>query len=124
MCGSFIACYIFSTACFVPVEYQIHISDIFLSGLSYCLHNPSVFHWLASGLHREQLKHQLLCMLCSIFVTETSDCNSFFRTDLAVQILILPLSVNIDVETGTSLCDKSLSIAMSHEFACKQIFLL
>ena len=59
-----------------------------------------------------------------IFVTETSDYNSFFRTDLAVHILILPLFVNIDVGTGISLCDKSLRISTSHEPACKSIILL
>ena len=44
----------------------------------------------------------------SIFVTETFDCNSFFRIDLTVQSLILPLSVNIGDGTGTSSCDKVL----------------
>ena len=44
------------------------------------------------------------------FSIETSDLNNFFR---------LPLSVNIDVGTGTSSCDKRLRISTSHEFACK-----
>ena len=60
----------------------------------------------------------------SIFVTETSDCNSFFRTALAVQILIVPLSVNIDDGTGTGLCVKSITISTSHELACKPITLV
>ena len=44
----------------------------------------------------------------SILVSETSDCNSFSRTDLAVHILIIPLSVNIDVGQGQDRVTKVL----------------
>ena len=65
----------------------------------------------------------MLCLslyLCQRLLTVTVSSEQI----LAVPILILPLSVNIDVGTGTNLCDKHLRIFMSHELACKPITLL
>ena len=50
--------------------------------------------------------------------TAISDCNSFYRTDLAVQIALTHLSLKIDVKTGASSCDKSLRISTSSELSC------
>ena len=80
---------------------------------SYCLHNPSLLHWLPSILHREQLNYQLLRILCnsSMFLTETSGYIRFGSTDSHT---VLPLSVN-----------QSQGISISYyKFACKSITLL
>ena len=37
---------------------------------------------------------------------DTVDCNNFFRIDLAVQIFMSPISVDMDVGTGANSCAK------------------
>ena len=57
---SFIPSYIFGTVGFIPINLFL---TFFSSSLWYCLHNPSIFHWLADWIDRGHLDHQLLFML-------------------------------------------------------------
>ena len=104
-----------------------HLFLTYFISLLYCLYNPFNFPLAGQRIAWSKVeKPSITVHVISsyIFVTETSDCNSFFRTDLSVQIIIIPLSLNIDDGTGTGLCVKSITISTSHAVACKPITLV
>lgn len=58
---------------------------------------------------------------CDVCLFDTSVCSWFFRLDLALAILLLPESVNIDAGTVANSCDKNI-LDVSLSWTCLQAY--